>query len=190
MSLNDILKKISDEAAKKAALIKQVSDDEITKVHEEAALAAEARKVEIEQKVIYQSASMIEKSKTLASMEGRSTTLREKRAIIDEAFSEVEKELNSLDSGDYTDLLVTMIKRVMQSVEKGSLIVPEVRRKETEVALEKANADFHIKSDTNDFKGGFILSSGKIEINLSFPYLIQKIVRPATELDVAKVLFP
>ena len=62
--------------------------------------------------------------------------------------------------------------------------------KETEDALSKANVDYHInKEEIHGFKSGFILISGNVELNMSFPYLIQKIIRPATELEVAQILF-
>jgi len=58
-----------------------------------------------------------------------------------------------------------------------------------ENAIKTVDGDFEIQSESNEFKGGFIVISGKTEINLSFPYLIQRIIRPATELEVAKILF-
>ncbi|MFC1733644.1 V-type ATP synthase subunit E [candidate division KSB1 bacterium] len=190
MALKDILKKIEDEANKKAAFIKQVADDEIKKVHEEAKVKAEERKKEIEVKIVTQSAAVMKKSKTLATMEGRSQALKEKRNLIDQAYVEVEKEMNSLDNHEYLKLITEMMKYVAKATPKGSLTVPSDRKKLTEEAIEKAKVDFHVKSETNEFQGGFIVASGKVEINLSFPYLIQKIVRPTTELDIAKILFP
>jgi len=189
MALKDILKKIEGEASKKAAFMKQMADDEIKKIQEEVRKKADERKTEIERKIEIQSASVIEKSKILAKMQGRSQTLKQKREVIDQTYAEVEKELDALSSHDYVKLITEMLKHVTKTTEKGNLTIPADRRKLTEEALEKAKADFHIKHETHDFKGGFILASGKIEINLSFPYLVQKIVRSATELDVSKILF-
>lgn len=190
MALQDIFHKISDEAKKKSSFMKQVTDDEIKKVEEEAAVKANVRKEEIEGKVKTQSVSIIEKSKTLAKMEGRSQTLRQKREVIDQTYEETEKELNALSAHDYVKLMADMLKEAKATAEKGSLTIPEGRDKEMKEAIEKAHSDFHIKSETTEFKGGFVITSGKIEINLSFPYLLQKIVRPSTELEVAKILFP
>ncbi|MBN2095846.1 V-type ATP synthase subunit E [Candidatus Peregrinibacteria bacterium] len=190
MALQDILKKIENEAKKKAVFIKQVADDEIKKIRGEAQAKADARRAEIEQKIEIQSAAVIEKSKILAMMEGRSQTLRQKREVIDQAYEEAETALNALSDHDYVALLGDMMKHVLKTAEKGSLIVPANRRKQTEDAIREAGADFEIKSETHDFKGGFVLMSGKVEINLSFSYLVQKIVRPATEVEIAKILFP
>ncbi len=190
MPLNDILKKIEDEAKKKTAFIKQVADDEIKKIREEAQVKADARRAEIEQKIETQSAAVIEKSKTLATMEGRSQTLKQKRGVIDQAYQELEKDLKNLSDEDYVSLISRMMKHASKTIEKGSLTVPASRRELTETAIRKAGADFEIASETTDFKDGFVLTIGKVEINLSFPYLLEKVVRPATELEVAKILFP
>ncbi|MBU1018156.1 V-type ATP synthase subunit E [Patescibacteria group bacterium] len=189
MALQDILKKIEDEAKKKSAFIRQVADDEIKKIREEAQIKADARREEIEQKIETQSATVIEKSKILAGMEGRSQALRQKREVIDQAYEEVEEALDALSDDDYVSLLSDMMKHALKTVEKGTLVVPANRLQLIKDAIRKANADFEIDSETHDFKGGFVLMSGKVEINLSFPYLVQKIVRPATELEVAKILF-
>lgn len=189
MALTDILQKITNEADKKVAFMKQIVAKEIQKIHEEAQARANARKMEIEEKIEVQSISIIQKSKTLAKMTGRSQTLKDKRMVIDQAYEEVRKELHNLDGHEYVNLMVNMLKHVSKSTKKGSLIVPADRKKQMEEALAKANVDFHIKEETHEFKGGFVLVGGNIEINLSFPYLIQKIVRPATELEVAKILF-
>ena len=189
MALQDILQKITEEADKKAAFMRQITTKEIKKIQEEAQARAEAGKRAIEEKIEVHSISIIQKSKTLAKMTGRSQTLKDKRAIIDQAYKEVEKELHNLDGHEYTQLMVNMLKNAAQSTQKGSLIVPADHKKQMEEALAKANVDFHIKEETHEFKGGFVVVSGHVEINLSFPYLIQKIVRPATELEVAKILF-
>ena len=189
MALNDILQKISTEADKKATFMKQVVNNEISKIQEEAKIKAAVRKSEIEEKIQLQSISIIKKSKTLAKMVGRSQTLKEKREVIDKAYEEVEKELEALDGNEYLKLITAMMKYVKKSFSKGNLIVPSHRKKLTEEAIDKADVEFHIKDETTKFKGGFIVMSGKIEINLSFPYLIQNIVRPDTELEVAKILF-
>lgn len=190
MALNDILQKITEEADKKTAFMKQVASKEIKKIEEEAKAKAEAKKKEIEEKIEINSISIIKKSKTLAQMAGRSQTLKEKREVIDKAYEEVESELNSMEDSKYSELMSKMLRHVMKSAQKGTLIVPADRKKQMQDALSKANADFQIESDTDEFKGGFVVASGKVEINLSFPYLIQRVVRPATELEVAKILFP
>lgn len=189
MALSDIIQKIKDEANKKSAFMKQVADDEIKKINEEAEKKADEKRTDIEQKAEEKCQSIIEKAKVLAKMESNSTLLKEKREVIDTVYSDVEKELNNLDSSEYVKLLTGMMNSVSIKMPKGSLIVPEGKKKQTEEAIEKAKVEYHIKEETTEFKGGFIVHDSKAEVNLSFPYLINKTIRPATELEVAKILF-
>lgn len=189
MALSDIIQKIKDEANKKSAFMKQVADDEIKKINEEADKKADDKRKFVEGKAEDKCQSIVEKAKVLAKMESNSTLLREKREVIDAVYSDVEKELNNLGSSEYVKLLTGMIKGASKKMPKGSLIVPTDKKKQTEEAIEKANVEYHIKEETSDFKGGFIVLDSKAEVNLSFPYLINKTIRPATELEIAKILF-
>ena len=189
MAISDIINKITDEANKKAAFMKQVTDDEIKKIEKESAEKAEERKKEIEIVVEKKCQSVIKKAKILAKMESNSSLLKEKREVIDAVYAELEKEFNNLGDSEYTDLLIKMFKSATASMPEGELIVPENRRKQTEDAIGKSGVDYHIKEETNDFKGGFVVRSKKAEVNLSFPYLVSKMVRPKTELEVAGILF-
>ncbi len=189
MALSDIIQKIADEANKKAAMMKQVADDEIKKINDEASRKAESKKQEITDIAVAKCKTVVEKAAILAKMESRSELLKEKRVVINTAYSEVESELNSMGEGDYVSLTSKMMKNASKKIPKGGLIVPKKRKKETEEAIKKAGVEYHVTSETSDFDGGFIVSTPKSEINLSFPYLIQNIVRPQTELELAKILF-
>jgi vacuolar-type H+-ATPase subunit E/Vma4 len=189
MALSDLLQKISDEASKKTAFMRQVADDEIKKIQEEAAGRAETRKQEILQKADEKGESMIQKAKVLAKMESRSELLKEKRTIIDSVYTQVLDELNSMPPDDYTDLVAKMLKQAATLVEGGVLVVPKARKSETEKALKQAGVSMEVSGESGAFKGGFILQGPKSEVNYSFPYLLERILRPQTELEVAKTLF-
>jgi len=189
MAINDILNKIKDEANKKAAFEKQVTNDEIKKIKAEAEKEAEDRMIRIEKKARDKCMSVIEQAKILAKMESRSTTLKEKRMVISEAYKAAVDELNALDDKAYTVLVTSMFKSVAKSMPEGELIIPAGRKHQTQSAMRNADVKYEIAKETNDFKGGFIVRTKKVEINLSFPYLMSNIVRPHTELEVAEVLF-
>jgi len=189
MALSDIVQKINDEANKKAAFMKQVADGEIKKIKEETEVKSENRKKEIEESTKQKCKSAIEKARILAKMEGNSSFLKEKREVIDQTYDKVEMELNGLSDSDYIKLIVKMLKSASVNLNKGELIIPKDKKRQTEEAISKAGVSYHIKGETSDFKGGFIVISSKSEINLSFPYLLEKIVRPKTELETARILF-
>jgi vacuolar-type H+-ATPase subunit E/Vma4 len=189
MAINDILNKIKDEANKKAAFEKQVTNDEIKKIKTEAENRAKERMAEVDQMAKDKCSSVMEQARILAKMESRSETLKEKRVVISEAYKAALDELNALDDKAYTELVTSMFKSAVKSMPEGELIVPAAKKHQTESAMRNAGAKYEIAKETNDFKGGFIVRSKKVEINLSFPYLMSNIVRPHTELEVAEILF-
>ena len=189
MALSDILQKINDEAGKKAAFMKQVADDEIAKIKEEALARAEEKRKAVAEKAAEKSRSVREKAAVLAKMEGRNKLLAEKRQVIDEVYSEAGKDLAHLSGSELSKLLVSMLKAASESMPKGHLIVAPGHKKEVEAALSKAGVHYTIKDESSDISGGFVISDGKQEINLSFNYLLKRQVRPNTELDIAKILF-
>jgi V/A-type H+/Na+-transporting ATPase subunit E len=189
MALSHILDKITDDAKKKAALMKQVVDDEVKNIQAEAKGKADARRAEIEEKGTQHGEKMLAKAKTLAVMEGRSELLKEKRMLIDDVYATLEKELTDLDDEAYIALVASMLSHLGKEAEKGHLTVPASRAAQTRKAVDKAGVDYDVKDESSDLKGGFILKSGKVEINLTFKHVIQNLVRPSTELEVAAILF-
>ncbi|MBN2087075.1 V-type ATP synthase subunit E [Candidatus Peregrinibacteria bacterium] len=189
MALSHILQKITDETNKKIAFMKQVTEDEIRKIGEETQRKADEKRKDISAISQKKCLSVVEKAKVLAKMENSSNLLKEKREVLDSVYSEVQKELDAIQGKEYIDLLVDMLKSVSEKASKGNLIIPDGRKKETEEALSKSGVDYHIKEESRDFKSGFIVFDSKSEINFSFSYLLNKVIRPSTELTVAKTLF-
>ena len=189
MALSDILQKINDEAGKKAAFMKQVADDEIAKIKEEALVRAEEKRKAVAEKADEKSRSVHEKAQILAKMEGRNKLLSEKRQVIDEVYEEAGKELTHLKGGELSKVFVSMLKAASKAMPKGHVTVAAGHKKEVEEAIRKAGAHYSVHDESSDIHGGFIVSDGKQEINLSFDYLLKSQIRPKTELDVAKILF-
>ena len=189
MALSDIIQKIIDEANKKSAFMKQVANDEIQKIQQEAQEKAEIRKREIADSAEIKCQSVLDKAKVLAKMENDSLLLKEKRDVIDSVYAAAKKELVGMSSADYSKLLVSMLKHASSSMPKGNLIVASGQKKQIEEAVSKASADYHVKEESSSFDGGFIVYDSKTEINFSFEYLIDKVLRPSTELEVVNILF-
>jgi len=189
MALSDILQKINDEAGKKAAFMRQVADDEIAKIKKEAMSRAEEKRNVIAEKVETKSRSIHEKAQILAKMEGRNKLLSEKREVIDEAYAEAGKELRQLKGPELSKVLVLMLKSASNSMPKGQLTIAAKQKNEIQEALGKAGVNYTIEDDSSEIDGGFIVSDGRQEINLTFDYLLKSQIRPKTELDIAKILF-
>lgn len=189
MALSDILQKINDEAGKKAAFMKQVADDEIAKIKEEAAVKAEEKRKAVIEKADEKTRSVLEKAEVLAKMEGRNKLLSEKRQVIDEVYAETGKELSHLSGAELSKILVSMLKKASKMMPKGHLTVAAGQKTEVEGAVSKAGVNYTVRDESSDVDGGFVVSDGKQEINLSFNYLLKNQIRPKTELDIAKTLF-
>lgn len=189
MAINDILNKINDEANKKAAFEKQVANDEIKKINVEAEEKAKERTAEVDRKADAKCESLARQAKILAKMENRSSLLKEKRMVIDEVYKSSLDNLYALDDSAYVDLVTSMLKSVSTSMSEGDLTVPADKKQQTESAIKKAGVSYDISKEANDFKGGFILKSKKVEMNFSFSYLMSKVIRPHSELEVAETLF-
>ena len=189
MALSDILQKIKDEAGKKAAFMRQVADDEIVKIKAEAVERAQGKRTEIAAKAKEKSDNLVEKARLLAKMEARNLLLTEKRQVIEEVYETAAKELEHLKDHDLEKLMTAMFKAASKSMPKAHVIVAAGHKRQAEDAIAKAKVDYRIKGDSSDIKAGMILIDGKQEMNLSFSYVLSQIVRPKTELDLAKILF-
>ncbi|MBU0706260.1 hypothetical protein KJ657_04840 [Patescibacteria group bacterium] len=189
MALSDILQKIKDEAGKKAAFMKQVADDEIAKIKSEAGERAKVRRTEIASRAEEKSANLREKAKLLAKMEARNLLLREKRQVIEDVYTESVKELEHLKGHDLERLMVSMFKAASKTMPKAHVTVASGHKRQAEEAIQKAKVNYRVQGESSELKGGMILADGKQEMNLGFSYVLNQIIRPKTELDVAKILF-
>ncbi len=189
MALSDILQKIKDEAGKKAAFMKQVADDEIAKIKMEAGERAELKRAEIVAMAKEKAENLQGKAELLAKMEARNLLLTEKRQIIEDVYAQSVKELEGFSGHDLEKLMVSMFKAASKSMPKANVIVSAGHKRQAEEAIEKAKVDYHVKDESSKLDGGMVLVDGKQEMNLSFNYVLNQIVRPKTELDIAKILF-
>ena len=169
--------------------MKQIADDEISKIKEEAVKKAEEKRKVVAEKAEEKSQSIREKTEVLAKMEGRNKLLSEKRQLIDKVYAEASKELSQFKGAELSKILVSMLKVASEAMPKGHLTVASGHKSEVEGAISKAGVNYTIKDESSEIDGGFIVSDGKQEINLSFNYLLKSQIRPSTELEVAKILF-
>lgn len=132
---------------------------------------------------------------TLAKLEARKTLLEEKQKIINEVYEEVARKLEGLPLNQYRKLLKELILKFATGGEE--VIVTEKDKskidtdflKDLNRELAKRNKKpLSLSTVTRNIPGGFILRSGKLEINVSFPALI-KFLREKTEFQVIGELF-
>ncbi len=185
MGLNEIIKKIKEEADKKIKEIKEKAEQEINKIEKKYQEEIEKKKNQILTLAKEEVDKKIKQTQIEASSETKNLILSKKQEILDEIYQEVLNELLRLNDEDYLKLLLILIKKCP---EKGEIIPAKNREKITEKAILESKKDLNLSYKSLPIKGGFIFSSSDLEIDNSFENLI-KIIREKTEIEVAKILF-
>lgn len=187
MALEDILKKIEEEANKEIENIvtvwdkkikdeKETIDKKIKKMYEE-----EIQKIEkeIEQK---------ERKRILdAKLEQRNTILKKKIEIINDIFSKVFDRVLKYDERKYFNIILDLIKKGSETGKEEIILNKKDKEKYGKKILESLKGQYKISEDTRNIKGGVILKDGNIETNLSLDFIF-KDKREKLEQEVGKIV--
>ena len=189
--LNNIKKRITDDAAAEIEAIKKDSEEKIAALR----LQYEADAKKAYDDIIAESeaiaASAEEHIKDAASVEVRKISLEAKQDMISACFDRVKSQLVAMNTEDSVDFLCGLLEKEPE-LRSGSLIFPAKDRELAEKFAQEANkrlgADFKVSDKKAHFEGGFILSQGDSEINFSYDALLGA-VRPRIEKQLVKILF-
>lgn len=118
-----------------------------------------------------------------------------KGEVLDEVFRKALDRLNSMPDDQY----LTMMKKLMtRAIETGDeeVIVGKNEKRINEDFIKKVNRDLgtgfkgnlRLGSQRSDITGGFLLSRGRVQVNVSSEVLIKQ-VRDSMELELAEELF-
>lgn len=197
MSLDKIIEKIREDSGKEIKKIIDEANSRAAQIIEEGKGEAEKLALQLTREGEENARKVGERIVTLASLESRKHLLGEKQKILGDIYREAEKRIRNLNGRDYRDL----VKRIMlESCQTGeqTVFVGENDRKRIDqklidsvnVELVKANKKVKLKlsSEPALISDGFILKSGKIEINNSWERIL-KSLRERTEDEVIKLLF-
>ena len=175
MEIDDTLKA----AEKDAARIKSSFDGLIAE--EEKELAAKNYRIASER---------LSRLENLSQMESRKVLLAAKQGEIDRVYGKALEKLCSMPQDKYVEVLAGLMEKTGFS--EGEIAFAA---KDTEVgrkAILKTNNDlgtsFTASGTPADIKGGFILTSGKTEVNCAFETLV-RLSRAQTAAAVAGMLF-
>lgn len=192
-----IKEKIMEDARKTAEQIlsdaRSEAQEIISAAEKEALVAITRVKDSAEEEGVNQKKRMF----AIASLEERKNALKARQDMVDRAFAEAMRRLNSLSDKEYGAFLSAYI---IQSVREGvgELLLNEADKKrlgeafvtELNEALKKAgkNASLTLAKDVIRAKGGFILRYGEMEINSTLEIMMSQL-RPQLEVQVANILF-
>ncbi|MBN1494922.1 V-type ATP synthase subunit E [Candidatus Peregrinibacteria bacterium] len=188
MALNNILEQIKQETDAKLASLQHNYDQEIKKIdHEFEALTLTAKN-DMDEQVKTNSKKIMDKMATAAKMEAKNKLLKAKRAVMDKVFEQALDRI--ISSSDYTKLITGLLKRSDIHGDDVTVLPAKGRENETKDAIHACGRKFKLADKSADIKGGFILSSEKIEIDNSFESILNKQLRDELELETAKLIFP
>lgn len=201
MALEDILKKIKEDAEKEAGSIKKGA------LHERERILSDANKTASrERQSILEIASQTAELEaqriiTTASLDGRKEVLSAKQEIIDMCFNKILNELSSMDNKSYYELLKQII---INNIDKDgsvqTLILSQNDKKridpghlveDVNQTLKKTGvkAQIQLSPEYGSFSGGFLVKSSPNTIkNLSWD-IIFRLKRPEWELELSRILF-
>ena len=132
-----------------------------------------------------------------AELEARKQRLQAKQEVVEEAFSQAIKKLNSLPDDQYFSIIVDLIVNsasndsgeiILSGRDKERLPSDFEEKVNKNLSSKRSSGNFTLSDETRDINGGFILKMGNVEINNSFDAII-RMKRNEIEADVIASLF-
>jgi len=188
MALQDIIQKIQKDLEKDLAKIEKEEKEELREIDKEFVQSKKDLEKKKEKRVKEKAKGIEQKMATLLSMESRSKLLKEKIDLIEKVFQKAIDELCKFPDGEYKKVLAVLMKKLPEG--EGEIVSVSGREKITEEALREAGkSGYTLGKASSAIKGGFIMKTGKIEIDNSFTTLVNQILKDEVETEVAGVLF-
>ncbi len=195
MSIENILKRIEEEAEAAVGLIIGEAETEAEKIRKEFAAQADELKEKLEQRARIRAEEEERRLLVNEELRLRKQLLNKKREILDALYIEAVNRIASLETGEYLDLMKKLIiKRATSFGEE--IIVPEDQRKifgkefidSLNQSVRGKKGTFSISDDPGDFSWGVVLKERKRRVDLTLDVLIAQL-RDRIESDIAAALF-
>lgn len=187
MALEDILKKIEQEANQEIENIKLEWDNKIKK--EKKSIDKKIKKMyEDEIQKVEKEIEQSERKRILdAKLEQRNVILKKKIEIINNIFSEVFEKILNYNENKYFNILIDLIKKGTETKDEEIILNEKDKKKFGDKILKVLKGKYKISDETRDIKGGVILKNGDIETNLSLDFIF-KDKREKLEQEVGKII--
>jgi vacuolar-type H+-ATPase subunit E/Vma4 len=200
MSVENIVKKILDEAQADARSIAQKSERELARLSLELDREEEEIREAAGKRVETEAEEVVKRRASSARLEGRKRILGEKDMIVGEVYAEVKERILSLPEDGYLDFLKRLAikhcaggdERIMLSPKdiarlKGKL--PELERDVARATQEQGKkGTITVSSVTRDIEGGLVLSQGRTEVNIGLAVILDE-TQYDLEGEVTGILF-
>lgn len=166
MALQDILKRILDEAQGEIKKIEAEADKQKKILQDESAEIEKADLAKLEEKTKIALDSAENKTRSMARRENTQLLLETKQKIIQSALEAFLKTLEDANEKTYGQLLEKLFEKI--TVRSGKVFAPPKR---LEITSKYAPDGFDVVAH-KDIEGGFVLHTGSAEIDNSFRNLV------------------
>ncbi|KPJ52901.1 hypothetical protein AMJ39_06600 [candidate division TA06 bacterium DG_24] len=197
MGVEKVTTKIDADARSRAEEIiaeaKRRSEEILTTAREE------IQQIEAETERLSQAAEREESERliALATLEGRKEVLTKKRSLIEQAFERALDHLASQQKDAYQKMIRNILLRAVETGEEEIVTSSDDRSRIDDAFIKDLNkrlarngkkGKITLSSETLPIRGGFLLRSGRKEIDCSLDSLLET-VREELEVDVSELLF-
>jgi V/A-type H+-transporting ATPase subunit E len=200
MSVENIVKKILDEAQTAARSINEKAQRDLEKMTSELDREEKELREASRKKTESEAEEIIKRRVSSARLEGRKRILGEKDMIVGEVYAEARGRILGLAEDRYLDFLRKLVvsysaggnEKVMLSQKdlvrfKGKL--PQWEKELNGEASKKSKgSSIALSSETRNIEGGLVLSQGRTEINLSVDVILAE-TKYILEGEVTGILF-
>ena len=197
MALEDILKRIRENARKEAGRIKKEAETRAGAVAEEAKKEAASIREKLLEEGKASSGQERRRILTIANLESRKEILGRKQNLIEEAFQKASNHLKHLADEQYQATVKKMLLGAVESGEEEVIISSRDEKRITPSFLKEVNkglsgkgkpGKLRLSPQRRQFIGGFILRSSRKEIKCTFDSLLKE-SKDELEGEIARILF-
>lgn len=182
MALDDILNAIRSHADTDRATARTDHERRMTDLRTAARQSMERQEREMDEQKERKLKQLRQKAEAYAATHLRHTTLRTKQRQLDDVYRETVSTLAAAPAATAEPLL----RACLESVPRNGTIKPS---KHHAALIKKLAGQGHEIGESIDAAGGFVFISSDREIDCTFETLVERVLRPQTELDVSSSLF-
>lgn len=191
MALSDIKKRIEADAKNEAEEILEKAKKQVEEIHKNSDEEKKKLQIEYDRKLEKEKPAIFERRKIVARLDVQKMKLGAKRKVIDQVFRSALESLQNMKTAEYEDFVKNLLMEA--SGEGGGTVLPgreePVITREWITKFNEANgAKIELSEERLPTRGGFIYRRQDVDINCTFPVLLDNL-REDLEAEIVKSLF-
>lgn len=182
MALDDILQAIKTHADRELASAKKAHDERMSTMRESSAADTDRKIRDIAEQKDAKLRALRQKADAFASSQIKHATLTAKKRALDDVYAETASALAAMPAAK----LESLLRACLDGLPSGGTIRPAAAHA---AVVKTLVGTTHAIGDSIDAVGGFVYIANDREIDCTFESLVERILRPETELDTSATLF-